>query len=252
MDKNQALFEYALRLGDSALIHGQRLAEWCGHGPELEQDIALTNISLDQIGQARNWLALAGKIEGKGRDEDQLAFLRDADAFRNVQLVEYPNEDWAYTLIKSYLFDSFNELLYRRLAESTYPDFAAVAAKSLKEIVYHKRFSSEWVLRLGDGTELSHNKAQAALDDLWPYSGELCEMTEVDEVLLAEGIVPDLADLEADWRTEMKDLLSRATLSIPENDHVHTGSRRGVHTEHLGHILAEMQFLQRAYPGLEW
>ncbi len=252
MDKNQALFEYALRLGDSALIHGQRLAEWCGHGPELEQDIALTNISLDQIGQARNWLALAGKLEGKGRDEDQLAFLRDVEAFRNVQLVEYPNEDWAYTLVKSYLFDSFNELLYRRLAESSYEAFAAIAAKSLKEIVYHKRFSSEWVLRLGDGTELSHRRAQTALDDLWPYTGELCEMTEVDEVLLAEGIVPDLKELEANWRAEMRDLLNEATLQIPENDHVHTGSRQGIHTEYLGHILTEMQFLQRAYPGLEW
>ncbi len=252
MNKNEALFEYALRMGDSALIHGQRLAEWCGHGPELEQDIALTNISLDQIGQAANWLALAGKIEGKGRDADQLAFLRDAWEFRNVQLVEYPNEDWAYTLVKSYLFDSFNFLLHQRLSESANPDFAAIAAKSLKEIAYHKRYSAEWVLRLGDGTELSHRKAQAALDDLWPYTGELCEMNEVDELLFAEGIVPDLRVLESEWRAEMRDLLAQATLEIPERDHVHTGSRQGIHTEYLGHILTEMQFLQRAYPGLEW
>ncbi len=249
---NQQLIAYALRIGDSALIHGQRLAEWCGHAPELELDIAITNISLDHIGQASNWLALAAKLEGKGRDEDQLAFLRDAHEFRNVQLVEYPNEDWAYTLIKSYLFDSFNYLLHQKLAESSHPDFAAIAAKSLKEITYHKRFSSEWVLRLGDGTEVSHRKAQDALNDLWPYTGELCEMTEVDEALLSEGVVPDLSELEPLWRAEMRDLLAEATLEIPEHDHVHTGSRHGIHTEYLGHILAEMQFMQRAYPGLQW
>lgn len=248
----EAIFEYLLRLGDNALILGQRLGEWCGRGPILEQDIALTNISLDCIGQARNWLSYAGELEGKGRSEDDLAYLRDVASFRNVLLVEQANEDWAYTIMRQFLFDAFNYDLHKELCESRDERLAAIAKKSLKEISYHLRFSSEWTIRLGDGTALSRQKMQNALDDLWMYTGELVQPDALDRQMAELGVGADLEKIEPLYRKRLKDILAEATLTIPEKNWMQSGGKIGRHTEHLGYLLAEMQFLQRAYPGAEW
>ena len=252
MNTKQAHFEYVLRIGDNALILGQRLAEWCGHGPVLEQDIAITNISLDLMGQARSLLDHAGKVEGEGRSEDDLAFLRDAWDFRNVLLVEQPNEDWAHTIVRQFLFDTYHYLFVREMTESTDEQLAAIAQKSLKEITYHQRFSSEWMIRLGDGTELSHDKMQTALDALWMFSGELFEMNEVDRHMIDAGIGIDLQALKPAYDERIQAVLAQATLNQPESDWMQSGGKEGRHTEHLGYILAELQFLQRAYPGQTW
>ena len=252
MDKQTALFEYLLRMGDNALILGQRLAEWCGHGPILEQDIAITNISLDQIGQARTILAYAAQVQGEGKDEDNLAYHRDCDEFRNVILVELPNGDWGKTIVRQFLFDTFNFYFHQELTKSNDAHLAAIAEKSLKEITYHLRYSSEWMIRLGDGTELSHQKMQSALDDLWMYSGELMEMNEVDELLIREGIGVDLEIIRGRWEEKVDAILNQATLNKPENTWMQSGGKSGKHSEHLGHILSELQFLQRAYPDAKW
>lgn len=252
MQKERAHFEYVLRMGDNALILGQRLSEWCGHGPVLEQDIAVTNIALDLMGQARSLLGYAGKVEGKGRSEDDLAFLRDAWDFRNVLLVEQPNEDWAFTIVRQFLFDAYHFLFVREMTKSSDAQLAAIAEKSLKEITYHLRFSSEWMIRLGDGTDKSREKMQAALDALWMYSGELFEMNEVDRMMIDAGIAPDLAALKPAYDERLQAVLAEATLEIPDAGRMQTGGKEGRHTEHLGYILAELQFLQRAYPGQSW
>ena len=252
MTHQQALFEYALRLGDNALILGQRLSEWCGHGPVLEQDIALTNIALDQVGQARSWLTYAGEIEGKGRSEDDLAYHREQREFRNVLLVEQPNQDWAYTMIRQFLFDAFNFYLHEQLTGSRDQTIAAIAAKSLKEITYHLRYSSEWVIRLGDGTDLSHRKMQTALDDLWIYSGELTQVTPLDAFMAEEEFGADLDRLRPRYEEKVREVLEEATLSAPNLPYHQQGGKEGRHSEHLGHILAVMQSVQRAYPGQKW
>ena len=252
MTHQQALFEYALRLGDNALILGQRLSEWCGHGPVLEQDIALTNIALDQVGQARSWLTYAGEIEGKGRSEDDLAYHREQREFRNVLLVEQPNQDWAYTMIRQFLFDAFNFYLHEQLTGSRDQTIAAIAAKSLKEITYHLRYSSEWVIRLGDGTDLSHRKMQTALDDLWIYSGELTQVTPLDAFMAEEELGADLDRLRPRYEEKVREVLEEATLSAPNQPYHQQGGKEGRHSEHLGHILAAMQSVQRAYPGQKW
>ncbi len=252
MNLKEAHFDYILRMGDNALILGQRLSEWCGHGPVLEQDIAITNIALDQMGQARSILKYAGEVESKGRDEDQIAFLRDAWDFRNVLLVEQPNEDWAYTIVRQFLFDAFNYFFHTELRKSTDAHLAAIAEKSLKEITYHLRYSSEWMIRLGDGTEVSHEKMQNALDDLWMYTGELTEMNEVDEMMIAEGIGVDLSGIKPLYNEKVARILEEATLTKPEDDWMQTGGKFGRHSEHLGYILADMQFMQRAYPNMQW
>lgn len=252
MQKERAHFEYVLRMGDNALILGQRLSEWCGHGPVLEQDIAVTNIALDLMGQARSLLGYAGKVEGKGRSEDDLAFLRDAWDFRSVLLVEQPNEDWAFTIVRQFLFDAYHFLFVREMTKSSDAQLAAIAEKSLKEITYHLRFSSEWMIRLGDGTDKSREKMQAALDALWMYSGELFEMNEVDRMMIDAGIAPDLAALKPAYDERLQAVLAEATLEIPDAGRMQTGGKEGRHTEHLGYILAELQFLQRAYPGQSW
>lgn len=245
-------FDYLLRLGDNALILGQRLGEWCGHGPILEQDIAITNIALDLMGQARTWLALAGEAEGKGRDEDMIAFLRDNREFRNLLLVEHPNEDFAYTIVRQFLFDSFNYYLHEALTRSTDERIVAIAQKSLKEVTYHLRYSSEWVIRLGDGTEESHQKMQQALDDLWIYADEALIADEVDQAAAAAGIGPDLAKLKILVDAKRAAIIAEATLNMPETIYPQKGGKQGIHTEALGYILAEMQWMQRAYPGAEW
>lgn len=245
-------FQYLLRLGDNALILGQRLSEWCGHGPVLEQDIALTNIALDLVGQARSWLAYAGQVEGRGRDEDQLAFLRDAPAFRNVLLVEQPNRDWAYTMVRQFFFDAFHYHQLSDLCHSTDTQVAAIAEKSLKEVTYHLRYSSEWVIRLGDGTEESHTKMQRALDDYWPYHGEALIVDDLDLEAAKTGIGANLESIQPRVRSKIREILEEATLLMPSNDWMQKGGKQGRHSEHLGFILAEMQFLQRAYPGATW
>ncbi len=251
-DTRQALAEYALRLGDNSLILGQRLSEWCSHAPQLEEDVALINIALDLVGQARALLSYAGELEGRGRGEDELAFLRDVREWRNLLLVEQPNGDFARTIARQLLFDCYAFELYRALSDSTDSQLAAIAAKSLKEVSYHRRHSVEWTLRLGDGTDESHRRMQAAIDDLWPYTGELFEADAVDAALIAAGIAPDPTELRAAWQASVSQVLARATLAQPESMGLLSGGRSGLHSEHLGHLLAEMQWLQRAYPGLQW
>ena len=246
------LFEYLLRLGDSSLILGQRLSEWCGHGPELEEDIALINIALDLIGQARSLLTYAGEVEGRGRDEDRLAFLRDGTDYRNLLLVEQPNQDFAYTIARQFLFDAFHLEQQRALMGSRDETLAAIAGKSVKEVTYHLRHSSEWLVRLGDGTPLSHEKMQTALDDLWMYSGEMFEMDALEAALVESGVAPDRAALRPAWEARVAAVIEEATLQRPDDGWMQSGGLRGRHSEHLGHILAEMQHLQRAHPGAQW
>ncbi len=253
MAPQQAHFEYLLRLGDNALILGHRLSEWCGHGPVLEQDIAMTNIALDQVGQARSILAHAGAIEGKGRNEDKLAYLRDAWDYRNALLVEQPNEDFAFTVVRQFLFDAFNFYLHEALKTSKDEQLRAIAGKSIKEIAYHLRYSSEWMIRLGDGTEESHQKMQYALDSLWMYTGELTTPDEVDNLMLEAGIGASLSHIKTLYGEKVSAILQEATLDQPKAQYMQSGGKDGrMHTEYLGHILSEMQFVQRAYPGMEW
>ena len=246
------LVEYLLRIGDDRLVLGHRLSEWCGHGPILEEDIALANIALDLIGQAAPVLALAGQIEGKGRNEDALAFHRDEREFRNVLLVEQPNGDFATTIIRQFLFDAYSVLYLDALKGCEHPQLAALAAKALKEDTYHVRHSSEWVLRLGDGTPESHERVQRALDDLWRFTGEMFEMDSVDQAVGEYGIHVDRAALRPRWTELVSDVVSRATLTVPGDQPMASGGRAGRHTEHLGHMLAVMQSVARAHPGAEW
>lgn len=247
-----ALFKQLLALGDQSLILGHRLSEWCGHGPILEQDIALTNISLDLIGQCRTYYAAAAELEGEGRTEDDLAYFRTEREFNNPQLVELPNGDFAQTLVRQFLFDAFHVEWLAAAQNSPNPLIAERAVKALKEVNYHVRFSSDWMLRMGDGTEESHRRAQQALDYLWPYAGELFIPTEFEAELAGEGVTPDVTKLKAPWLLRVKSVLEEATLSIPENEHVYKGGKWGMHTEHLGYVLAEMQSLARTYPDAKW
>lgn len=247
-----AKFEYCLNLGDSALILSQKLGECCGHGPVLEEDIALTNISLDLLGQARNFLSLAGEIEGKGRTEDTLAFFRDSNEFRNLLITELPNNDYAYIMCRQFFFDVYRYLLFDKLKDSSDENIAALSAKSLKEITYHLRHSSYWMRCFGEGTEESQRRVQEAVDALWMYTGDFFEINDQIQLLVENGIVPDPKVLEIEWKQKVKELFTPASIRTPENQYMHRGSRNGLHTEHLGHLLAEMQIVQRAYPGLAW
>jgi ring-1,2-phenylacetyl-CoA epoxidase subunit PaaC len=252
MSDRAALFEYLLRLGDNALILGHRLSEWCGHSPALEEDLALSNVALDLIGQTQLWLNLAGDVEGRGRDADKLAYLRDARDFRNVLLVEQPNGDFAATMARQFYFDAWHYLLLRELMGSKDSRIAEIAAKGLKEVTYHLERSREWVLRLGDGTEESHERMQTALDDLWMYTGELFETDEVDQAMIRSGMGPDLSTLHGPWLGLMRATAEEATLTLPQPGWAQRGGKRGMHSEHLGYILADLQFLQRAYPNATW
>src|SRR5690348_7296242 len=240
-----ALFLYTLRLADNALILGHRLSEWIGQAPLLEEELALGNIALDLIGQARALYAYAGAIEGKGRDEDALAYLRDAPEFRNILLVEQPKGDFAHTILRQFLYSAFMHPFWRALAQSRDATLAAIAGKAEKEAAYHLRHASEWLIRLGDGTAESHRRAQAALDELWPYAGEMLESDTVEEPLIAQGIALNPASLRADWERSVDGVLAEATLAKPAGTWMQIGGRHGRHSEHLGHLLAEMQFLQR-------
>ncbi len=252
MSDREALFEYLLRLGDNALILGHRLSEWCGHSPALEEDLALSNVALDLIGQTQLWLNLAGEVEGKGRSADNLAYLRDARDFRNVLLVEQPNGDFAVTMARQFYFDAWHYLLLREVSGSRESRIAEIAAKGLKEVAYHLERSRDWVLRLGDGTEESHRRMQTAVDDLWMYTGELFESDEVDQAMVRAGVGPDLTTLHDPWLGLVRATMEEATLTLPQPGWAQRGGKRGIHSEHLGYILADLQFLQRAYPNATW
>jgi ring-1,2-phenylacetyl-CoA epoxidase subunit PaaC len=247
-----SLFEYVLRLGDDSLILGHRLSEWCGHGPILEEDIAMTNISLDLVGQATSLLSYAGELEGKGRDADVLAFLRFDRDYKNVLLVEQPNGDFGMTMLRQFFFDAYRKPLFEKLQHSTDQHLAAIAEKSLKETKYHLKHSSEWVIRLGDGTEESNTRIQDSLNTLWRYTNELFFTDEVDTELVERGIVPSLNEIQLEWNATVNAVLSEATLTIPTNNWKQEGGRKGLHSEHLGYILAELQYMQRAYPNMQW
>ncbi|MEO8448579.1 MAG: 1,2-phenylacetyl-CoA epoxidase subunit PaaC [Gemmatimonadota bacterium] len=249
---NANLFEYLLRLADDRLVLGHRNSEWCGHGPILEEDIATANIALDLLGQAQLLLKLAGETEGQGRDEDALAYWRDESQFRNLQLVELPKGDFAFTVARQFLFSAWNQGFLEALTQSKHEDLAGIAGKALKENRYHLRHSAEWLIRFGDGTDESHRRAQTALDELWPWTGEFSSEDQVDRALLAEGIAPALTPLRPPFEAMVRDITARATLTVPDRPMRMTGGRTGRHTEYLGHMLAEMQIVARSHPGAVW
>lgn len=245
-------FDYLVRLGDDRLVLGHRLSEWCGHAPILEEDIALANIALDLIGQATLLLGLAGAAEGKGRDADALAYLRDAVEYRNALLVELPKGDFAVTIVRQLFFSVFALLQAEALQASVNRDLAGIGSKAVKESRYHVRHSADWVVKLGGGTEESHARAQRAVDDLWRYTGELFLADDVDREASEQGLGVDPSTFERTWQTTMRDVLTRAGLTIPEGLYMQRGGREGKHTEHLGHMLAEMQIVARSHPGASW
>lgn len=246
------LFEAVVALGDDALVLGHRLSEWSGKAPTLEEDLALSNLALDLIGQARLLYAYAGEIEGKGRSEDRLAYFRDEPDFRNVLLVEQPNGDFATTIVRHVLTASFLHPYYEALSGSADPRLAEIGAKAVKEMAYHVRHAGEWLIRLGDGTEESHRRAAAALDALWGFSGELFEHPEGERGLVTAGILPDRSALRGAWDRTIDHILAEATLARPPPRYMQRGGREGRHSEHLGHLLAELQVLARAHPDATW
>lgn len=247
-----AAFAYVVRLGDDRLVLGHRVSEWCGHGPILEEDIALANVALDLIGEATLLLKLAGQLEGAGRNEDALAYFRDVLDYRNALLVELPIGDFAFTIVRQLLFSVFSLLQMDALQRSTNAELAGIAAKAVKEARYHVRHAGQWVVTLGDGTDESHARAQQAVDDLWRYTGELFLADAIDREAVASGLGVDPSTLADPWREQIEDVLRRATLTIPNVGYMQRGGREGRHTEHLGHMLAEMQIVARSYPGATW
>lgn len=246
------LFDFVIRLADNAMVLGQRLGELIASGPELEEEMATANFALDYIGQARMLYSYAGEIEDRNRDEDALAFTRDVIDYRNVLLVEQPNGDFAQTIARQFLFESFYQYRLQGLSASSNPRIAEIAVRSHKEILYHLRHNRQWLLRLGDGTEESHERMQTAIDDLWRYTGELFASDEVDARASAEGIAPDPGTHFEAWDSYVSTALSEATIEKPDDQWMAEGGRDGRHSEHLGYLLADMQFLQRAYPGAKW
>ena len=248
-----AYFEFLLRWGDNTLILGHRVSEWCGHAPVIEEDIALANTALDLIGQTQMWLGLAAEVEGKGRTADDLAMLRDAWDFRNVLMVEKPNGDFGQTLMRQFLFDAFHLEMLKGLTTSSEPRVAEIAAKAVKEVQYHVERSGDTVIGLGDGTAESHVRMQDALNLMWPYVGEMFASDDVDAEMLSTGIAPDLTQIRIAFDAHVGAVMADATLTIPDSTFAHKGGKSGFqHTEHLGHILTQMQWLQRAYPGASW
>jgi len=247
-----AELQYLLRIGDSSLILGQRLSEWCGHGPILEEDIALTNIALDLIGQARLLLSATGELEGRSRDEDQLAFTRPENEYRNVSLVELPNGDFARTMLRNFLFAAFQGPLWEALRTSAYEQLAAIAAKSAKETRYHLRHAADWTVRLGDGTEESKQRMQRALDYLWPYTSELFTPTAEDDAVVESGFGVAWSTLQPAWEAAVLPVLDLAGLKVPARTPFVSSGKSGRHSEHMGHLLSELQYLQRTYPGNAW
>ena len=253
MTKYDDLIEFLLRMGDSAVVKGQRLCEWCGNAPALEEEMALMNVGLDLIGQARNWLDYAAELIDDGRDADQLAYCRDERAYRNLLLVEQPNGDFAVTMAKQFFYDAWQYHMLQGLVESSDERVAAIAAKALKEVTYHLRRSSEWVQRLGDGTEESHQRMVAGVEEVWRFTCELTAGDDVEQRLAEAGVIPSMETVAAAWQETVNQVLTSATLTTPEAARsFYLNGRNGVHSEHLGILLAEMQFLQRAYPNATW
>lgn len=248
----QVLAEFLLHVGDSQLILSHRLAEWCGHAPELELDIALANIGLDLLGQARTALSLAGQIEGLDRDEDQLAYFRTEREYRNLLLAEQPNGDFAQTIVRQWLMDHYHALLLAALTNSSHADVSAFAMKSLKEVKYHLRFSTTWMERLSLGTAEAHEKTQNGLNQLWRFTQELFQLSADEIQLVDAGLIPNLEILKDQWLETVQSELARMQLSLPETGAYRSGAKQGLHTEHLGYILAELQYLQRSYPNMAW
>ena len=246
------LFNYVLRLADNALVLGHRLSEWCGHAPNIEIDLALANMSLDLIGQARNLYTYAGEVEGKGRSEDQLAYLRDVRDWRNVLLVERPIGDFAFTITRQFLYAAYARPYYEWLRGSNDATLAAIAAKAEKELAYHLRHSAEWVIRLGDGTDESHARMKEALADLWPFTGEMFECSAEEQALVDQGIACNPGFIKPVFDTAVDQVLAEATLSRPRDGWMQTGGLKGEHSEHLGHVLCDLQFMQRTYPNATW
>jgi ring-1,2-phenylacetyl-CoA epoxidase subunit PaaC len=243
---------YALRRADDALILGHRLSEWCGHAPAMEEDMALANMGLDLLGQARELYSYAADVEGKGNDEDKFAYLRDVRQYRNLLLLEQPNGDFARTMARQFFYAAFADLYWRAMMKSSDATLAAIAAKSEKESAYHLRHSSEWMVRLGDGTEESHRRAQTAVDDLWAYTGEMFQADESERALIARGIAVDPATLHSQWLATISNVVTEATLALPKSGWMQQGGRSGKHSEHLGHLLSELQSMQRTFPGATW
>jgi len=252
MTANDPTVEFLLRLGDNCLILGHRLSEWVGHAPVLEEDLGLANVSLDLLGQAQNWLGLAGDIQGGDRDADWFAYRRDAGEFRNALLVEQPNGDFARTMVRQLYFDLWHVMLLEGLEQAPDERIAGIAAKAYKEARYHLERSRDWVIRLGDGTEESHRRTQEAVDELWIFTGELFESDEIEAALADQGVIVGSGRIAAVWKERLAGILAEATLTFPQENWMRRGGRRGIHSEHLGYLLAEMQFLQRAYPDARW
>jgi ring-1,2-phenylacetyl-CoA epoxidase subunit PaaC len=252
MTQQEALFKYLLRWGDNALVLSQRLSYWCSRAPFIEEDLALTNFALDMIGRAQALLKYAGEVEGKGKTEDILAYRRSERQYFNNLLMEQPNGDFGVTMVRQLFISAFERELFMALQQSKDTTLAAIAAKTLKEVRYHLEHAANWIVRLGNGTEESAKRVQQAVNDLWMYTAELFEMDEVDETLLADGVAVDLKPMQEAWREYISDVLLAANLQVPQSGYMQTGSRKGVHTEHLGHLLCEMQYLQRAYPDAQW
>lgn len=246
------LLRYVLQRADDALVLGHRLSEWCGHAPLMEEDMALSNMALDLIGQARALYTYAGVVEGAGRDEDAYAYLRDERAYLNVLLVERPNGDFAMTMVRQLFFAAYVDPYWQRMTASTDPTLAAIAAKAQKESAYHLRHAAEWVIRLGDGTAESHTRAQEAVDLLWPYTGELFDADDGARGLIAAGVAANPDDLRPVWRATVSRVLTEGTLAVPADGWMQSGGRDGRHTEHLGDLLADLQHMQRSHPGAAW
>ena len=246
------LYKYILGIADNSLILGQRMGSLTGHGPSLETDIACTNISLDLFGQVRSYYQYAAKIAGDGRTEDDIAMLRKEREYVNVLLVEQPNTDFAYTMARQFLFDVYHLLFLNELQKSKDLTLSAIASKSIKEVSYHQRFSSDWIKRLGDGTDLSHQKMQDAIDALWTYTDELFHQTQADKVMVKEGVGVDVTKLKETYYKQVNQVLEEATLSIPESKYFQKGGKEGIHTEHMGYLLSDLQYMQRTYPNMEW
>lgn len=250
--KNKNLYKYILGIADNSLILGQRLGELCGHGPSLETDIACTNISLDLLGQVRSYYQYAAKIIGGGKTEDDIAMLRKEREYINVLLVEQPNTNFAYTIGRQFLFDVYHLLFLNELQKSKDLTLSAIATKSIKEVSYHQRFSSDWIKRLGDGTDESHQKTQEAIDALWTYTDELFHQTQADKDMVSEGVGVDVTKLKEAYYSKVSEILEEATLNIPESKWFQKGGKEGIHTEHLGYLLSDLQYMQRTYPNMEW
>ena len=250
--QNENLYNYILGVADNSLILGQRMGELCGHGPSLETDIACTNVSLDLFGQVRSYFQYAAELAGKEKTEDDIAFLRREREYKNVLLVEQPNTDFAYTIVRQFLFDVYHLMFLEELQHSKDDTLKAIAKKSIKEVSYHERFSTDWVIRLGDGTEESQERIQNAINSLWAYTDELFHQTEADKAMVDAGIGVNVKTLKETYYTKVTSVLEKATIEVPESKWFQKGGKNGVHTEHLGYLLADMQYMQRTYPGMEW